>query len=68
LYSGIRVNYQLSPAGRYLAAAKLPISSSAVSCDIWLKNLATGEERKILSLPTHGLQGPFLGLVGWLDQ
>jgi hypothetical protein len=68
LYSGIRVNYQLSPAGRYLAAARLPISSSAVSCDICLKNLPTGEERKILSLPTHGLQGPFLGLVGWLDQ
>lgn len=67
LYSGIRVSYQLSPSGKYLSAASLPISSSAVSCDIWLKDLQTGKERKILSLPRKGLQGPFLGLVGWLD-
>jgi len=67
LYSGIRVTYQISPSGKYLSAASLPISSSAVSCDAWLKNLHTGKETNILSLPTDGLQGPFLGLVGWLD-
>lgn len=67
LYSGLQVNYRLSPSGKYLAAAKLPISSSALSCDIWVKNLHSGKENKILSLPTKGLQGPFLGLVGWLD-
>ncbi|MFC1896856.1 hypothetical protein ACFL0Q_09435 [Thermodesulfobacteriota bacterium] len=68
LYSGIRVSYRLSPSGTYLSAAGLPISSSAVSCDLWLKNLQTGLERNILSLPTQGLQGPFLGLVGWIDH
>jgi hypothetical protein len=67
LYSGIRVSYQLSPSGKYLTAASLPISSSAISYDIWLKDLQTGKERKILLLPTKGLQGPFLGIVGWLD-
>jgi hypothetical protein len=65
LYSGIRVTYQLSPSGKYLTAARLPITSSATSWDIWLKNLDTRRERKILSLPTEGLLGPFLGLVGW---
>jgi hypothetical protein len=67
LYSGIRVSYQLSPSGKYLSAARLPVSASAFSCDVWLKNLQAGTERRILSLPTEGLQGPFLGLVGWLD-
>ncbi len=67
LYSGIRVCYRISPSGKYVSAARLPISSSAVSCDAWLKNLHTGKETHILSLPTDGLQGPFLGLVGWLD-
>lgn len=65
--SGIRIRYQLSPSGKHLSAARLPISSSAVSGDIWLKNLDTGREHNLLSLPTEGLQGPFLGLVGWLD-
>ncbi len=68
LYSGLWVNYNLSPSGKYLVAARLPLSSSATSNDIWLKDLQTGEERIILSLPTEGLQGPFLGIVGWLDQ
>ncbi len=67
LYAGIRVNYQLSPSGKYLSAAKLPISSTAVSSDVWLKNLHSGKETNILSLPTDGRRGPFLGLVGWLD-
>jgi len=67
LYSGIRVSYQLSPSGKHVSAASLPVSSSAVSSDVWLKDLHTGKERNILSLPTEGLQGPFLGLVGWLD-
>jgi hypothetical protein len=66
LYSGIRVIYKLSSSGEYLSAARLPISSSAVSWDIWLKNLHTRKERNILSFPAGGLQGPFLGLVGWL--
>ena len=67
LYSGIRVNYALSPSGRFLSAAALPVSSSAVSSEIWLKDLKTGAERMIVSIPTAGLQGPFPGLVGWLD-
>jgi len=68
LYSGIQVSYNLSPSGKHLSAAKLPISSSATSNDIWLKDLQTGKERIILSLPAEGLQGPFLGIVGWFDQ
>jgi hypothetical protein len=67
LYAGIRVSYLLSPSGKYLAAAALPVSSSATSGDIWLKDLEAGEEEKLLSIPTNGLQGPFLGLVGWID-
>lgn len=67
LYRGVTVIYRLSPSGRYLSAAALPILSSALSWDIWLNNLQTGEERNILSLPTEGLKGPFLGLVGWLE-
>jgi hypothetical protein len=68
LYSGIRVDYNLSPSGNHLAAAKLPISSSATSHEIWLQDLQADEERIIISLPTEGLQGPFLGIVGWLDR
>jgi len=67
LYSGIRVCYRLSPSGRYLAAAALPVSSSAVSGDIWLKDLYAGTERKLVSIPAKGLDGPFIGLVGWVD-
>ena len=67
LYSGIRVTYRLSPSGAYVSAARLPISASAVSADIWLKNLHTFKESSLLSFPTKGLQGPFLGLVGWLN-
>jgi hypothetical protein len=67
-YSGIQVNYQLSPSGKYLAAARLPVSSSAVSCDIWLKDLQNGKEKILLSIPIKGLQGPFLGLVGWISE
>jgi hypothetical protein len=68
LYSGVRVEYSLSPSGRYLAAAALPISSSAVTGDIWLKDLESGGERKLVSIPANGLQGPFLGLAGWVDR
>jgi hypothetical protein len=67
LYRGVTVIYQLSPSGKYLSAAALPILSSALSWDIWLKYVQTGEERNILSLPTEGLKGPFLGLIGWID-
>jgi len=67
LYLGIRVNYTLSPTGRYLSAAALPVSSSAVSAEIWMKDLKSGAQRMIVSVPTAGLQGPFPGLVGWLD-
>jgi hypothetical protein len=67
LYRGVTVIYRLSPSGKYLSAVTLPILSSAFSWDIWLKSVQTGEERNILSLPTEGLNGPFLGLIGWLD-
>jgi len=67
LYRGVTVIYRLSPSGKYLSAAALPILSSALSWDIWLKYVQTGEERNILSIPTEGLNGPFLGLIGWLD-
>lgn len=67
LYRGVTVIYRLSPSGKYLSAAPLPILSSALSWDIWLKYVQTGEERNLLSLPTEGLKGPFLGLIGWLD-
>jgi hypothetical protein len=67
LYSGIRVSYKLSSSGKYLAAAALPISSSSNSTDIWLKNVAARHEKKLLSIATDGLNGPFLGLVGWFD-
>jgi hypothetical protein len=68
LYSGRRVSYHLSPSGKYLAAAAVPVSSSATSEDVWVKDIQTGTEGKLLSVPTEGLQGPFLGLVGWIDQ
>ncbi len=68
VYSGMQASYQLSPSGKYLAAARPPGSSSTVSDEIWLKDLQTGKERKLLSLPTKGLEGPFLGLVGWVDH
>jgi hypothetical protein len=67
LYSGIRVTYQLSPSGKYLSAARLPVPSSATSSDVLLKNLETGRESTILSISKEGFQGPFLGLVGWID-
>jgi hypothetical protein len=65
LYSGVRVEYRISQSGRYLAAAPLTISSSSSSCDVCIKDLRGGAERVLLSIPTDGLDGPFLGLVGW---
>jgi hypothetical protein len=67
LYPGTRIAYQLSPSGRYMSAARVPVPSSGTSASVLLKNLDTNEERTILSISTEGFQGPFLGLVGWLD-
>jgi len=67
-YSGLPICYRLSPSGKFISAARLPVSFSVASWNIWLKDLKTGKERKVLSLPTKGGQGPFLGLVGWLNQ
>ncbi len=50
VYQGVQVCYQLSPSGSYLAAAQLPIRFSAVSCDVWLKDLDSGTEKEILSI------------------
>jgi hypothetical protein len=67
-YAGVRVRYQLSPSGRYLSAASLPVSADADACDIWLKDLKTGDETKLLSYPSDGLNGPFALPVGWLTS
>ncbi len=67
LYTGIQVAYSLSSSGRYVAAASLPLSGRADSCDVWLKDLDRGEERIVVSIPTAGLPGPFLGLAGWFE-
>jgi hypothetical protein len=67
LYRGPRVYYQLSPSGKYLSAAQLPVIFSAVSWDIWLKDLDNDRERIIVSLPTEKEKGPYLGVVGWLE-
>jgi hypothetical protein len=68
LYSGIQVNYQLSPSGKYLAAAALPVSAQAKTCDVWLKDLQTSTERILISAPMNGMQGPFAGLAGWINE
>lgn len=67
LYTGIQVAYSLSPSGRYVAAASLPVSDRADSCAVWLKDLDRGEERIVVAIPTTGLEGPFLGLAGWFE-
>jgi hypothetical protein len=67
LYAGARVDYEASSSGRYLAAAKLPVSASATSMTVWVKDIQAGKERKLLTIPTKGMQGPFVGLVGWID-
>ena len=68
LDAGIRLSYLLSPSGRYVVAARLPVPSSAPPSGIWLKDIKTGEEKNILPLSNPGFAGPFVGLVGWLDQ
>lgn len=68
LCQGTRVAYQLSPSGKYLSAARVPDASPATSANILLKDIAANSEKTILSISTQGPQGPFLGLVGWLDQ
>ncbi|MFZ1946800.1 MAG: hypothetical protein WAW06_04580 [bacterium] len=66
--SGTRLTYRLSSSGRYLASAALPVSSTATSYDVWLKDLVSRAESTLVSIPTQGFQGPFLGLVGWIEQ
>lgn len=58
----------ISPSGRYIAAVKALLSSRDSVHNIYLKDLETGQERVLLSLPTDQLQGPFLGLVGWIGS
>jgi len=67
LYNGAKVYYQLSPSGKYLSAAQLPVVFSAISWDIWLKDLENGRERIVVSLPTEKAKGPYLGVVGWIQ-
>jgi hypothetical protein len=66
LYTGVILMYKLSLSGKYLAATRLPVPSTAVSSEIWIKDLETNTEKAILSIPVDPFQGPFLGLVGWL--
>lgn len=58
----------LSPSGRTIAAVKALLSSRDSVHSIYLKDLETGQERILLSLPAGQFQRPFLGLVGWLGR
>jgi hypothetical protein len=65
---GARLLPTVSPSGAYLAGATPPGSSTAVSQEIRIKDLHTGLERELVTLPCDGGKGPFLGLVGWLTR
>ena len=65
---GYGVGFKMSPSGRYVAAVKRLLSRQDTANHIWLKDLETGRERILLSLPADQIQGPFLGLVGWIEQ
>jgi hypothetical protein len=63
--SGIRLSYTLSPSGRYMGVAQVVSGSKDTSWPVWIRDLQTNSERQVLTIPIKGMDGPFVGVVGW---
>lgn len=58
--------FKLSPAGKYLAFIESP--SRSEDEHVRVKDLETGEERRVFSFSRRPFRGYSLGLVGWLHR
>jgi hypothetical protein len=58
----------VSPSGSYIAATIKLLSAQDTANGIWLKDLKTGQEKTLFIQSSNQFKGPFLGVVGWLDQ
>jgi len=52
--------------------AKQPSFASIATLSVWIMDLESGKQRKLLSFPphdeTHGADGPWVNLIGWLGN
>ncbi|UCE24192.1 MAG: hypothetical protein JSU74_13010 [Candidatus Zixiibacteriota bacterium] len=62
------VKYLISPSGRFIAVINGLTSVADTSKEIWIKDMPTGDEKVLFSLPIDGLKGPLMGFVGWLES
>lgn len=58
--------FKLSAAGKYLAFIESPARSDDEH--VRVKDLATGEERRVFSFSRKPFRGEYLGLVGWMHR
>ena len=68
LLVGIATEFAVSHSGKYIAANSVLYGVGDTIHDVWLKDLVTGEEKKVYSLPTDGMAGPYVRIHGWLEQ
>lgn len=60
-------NFELSPSGKYLAALNVLLGLHDTAKDLWLKDLDTGEEKIVFTFPMDRHDGPFPGIIGWIE-
>jgi hypothetical protein len=76
---GLGNSFHLSLSGRWIALAatqekheKQPRFTSTPTVSLWVLQLESGEQAKLVSFPpmdtTHGFNGPWINLVGWLQD
>jgi len=61
----IRLAYCVSPSGDRVVATKTTSTTENVPWVIWVRNLPQASEKQVVSIPTAGMDGPFVGIVGW---
>jgi hypothetical protein len=63
--SNIRLAYCLSPSGDEVAATKVTSGMDRLPWVIWVRSFSRDSEKPAVSIPTAGMAGPFVGIVGW---
>lgn len=73
--SGLGSSLQLSPSGRQLALtatqreyAKQAKFTATSIVGVWVLDLASGKQSKLLSFTTHDGDGAWINLIGWLEE
>jgi hypothetical protein len=63
--SSIRLAYCVSRSGDQVAATKVTSTMDSAPWVIWVRSIPQGSEKEAVSIPTAGMNGPFVGIVGW---